>query len=231
MLILFDIDGTLLIKASTEHAHAMLAAIAEVWGIEPGDGLQLDAAGRTDIDIARQICRRSGVTDAEFDARREDIVEASIRHYRSWVPADMSERQAPGAHAALRELAADPQRRLSLVTGNLEQVGHLKLASAGLGHYFTRGQGGFGSDSENRADLPPLARARAGELWSDGDPWPREQTVIVGDTPRDIACARADRVRVIAVPTGPYSAADLIGADLVIAALGELPGALAALTA
>ena len=226
MLVLFDIDGTLLIKASIEHAKAMLAAIGEVWGIEPGNGLQLDAAGRTDIDIARQICLRCGVTPEAFDAGRADIIEASVRHYRAWVPADMSERQAPGAKAALDALAAEPQWRLSLVTGNLEAVGHLKLGSAGLGHYFTRGQGGFGSDSEHRADLPPLARARAGELWNGGRPWAQDQTVVVGDTPRDIACARADEVRVFAVTTGPYAAADLVGADAVLDGLTAVPALL-----
>ena len=84
-----------------------------------------------------------------------------------------------------------------------------KLASAGIGHYFAAGQGGFGSDAEDRAALPAVARARAGG-------WPREHTVVIGDTPRDIACARADRVRVIAVATGPYAAEALADADAVV---------------
>ena len=90
-----------------------------------------------------------------------------------------------------------------------EPVARRKLACAGIGHYFAAGQGGFGSDSEDRGELPAVARARAGG-------WPRERTVVIGDTPRDIACARADGVRVIAVATGPYSAEALADADAVV---------------
>ena len=99
---------------------------------------------------------------------------------------------------------------LSLVTGNFEPVARLKLARAGVGHHFPAGQGGFGSDSEDRADLPGIARRRAGR---DGRAHPRERTMVIGDTPRDIACARADGVRCVAVTTGPFAAADLRDAD------------------
>ena len=88
--------------------------------------------------------------------------------------------------------------RLSLVTGNLEPIARLKLERAGVGRFFEAGQGGFGSDHEDRGRLPAIARSRASD-----PPWPRERTVVIGDTPRDIACARADEVRVAAVATGP----------------------------
>ena len=100
---------------------------------------------------------------------------------------------APGAAAP---------HRLALVTGNLEPIARLKLRAAGIVRHFAPGQGGFGSDSEDRSDLPPLARERAA-AGNGGAPWPREQTVVIGDTPRDIACARADGVHVVAVATGP----------------------------
>ena len=130
--------------------------------------------------------------------------------YEELCPPDLSAHVAPGAAEALAALAADPERyRLALVTGNLEPVARRKLASAGIGHYFAAGQGGFGSDSESRAELPAIARARAGG-------WARERTVVIGDTPRDIACARADGVRVVAVATGPFSAAQLADADAVV---------------
>ena len=99
--------------------------------------------------------------------------------------------------------------RLSLVTGNLEPIARRKLARAGIGGYFEPGQGGFGSDHLDREELPPIARARAGD-------WPRERTVVIGDTPRDIACARADGVRVAAVATGPFAIEELADADAVV---------------
>jgi phosphoglycolate phosphatase len=91
-------------------------------------------------------------------------------------------------------------------------VARLKLARAGLGKFFSAGEGAFGSDSENRTSLPAIARRRAG---TNGHPHPRERTVVIGDTPRDIACARADDVRCIAVATGHYAASELEAADAV----------------
>jgi phosphoglycolate phosphatase-like HAD superfamily hydrolase len=96
---------------------------------------------------------------------------------------------------------------LALVTGNLEAIGRAKVAAAGLGHPFAPGGGGFGSDSEVRADLVRLARDRAQGRYAD------DQVVVVGDTPRDIAAARAAGVRVIAVTTGAHDAAALADAD------------------
>jgi phosphoglycolate phosphatase-like HAD superfamily hydrolase len=86
-----------------------------------------------------------------------------------------------------------------------------------------RARGGFGSDAEDRTTLPPIARRRAGD---DGASYPRERTVVVGDTPHDIACARADGVRCVAVATGPYGADALGAADAVVGGLGALPDVL-----
>lgn len=226
LLILFDIDGTLLLKASTEHAVAVLEAIDEVWRVRPGERLPVEAAGRTDTEIAREILLLCGVQASTIDARLGAFRDAAARRYADCVPDDLTRKLAPGATRVVAELARGPHR-LALVTGNLEPVARLKLARAGLVRHFEPGQGGFGSDSEDRTDLPPLARARAA-AWNGGAPWPRERTVVVGDTPRDIACARADGAHVVAVATGPYAADALTGADAVIAGLTELPTALAA---
>ena len=59
--------------------------------------------------------------------------------------------------------------------------------------------------------LPAIARGRASN-----PPWPRERTVVIGDTPRDIACARVDEVRVAAVATGPFAIEALADADAVV---------------
>lgn len=226
-LILFDIDGTLLLNASAEHAAAVMEAIEEVWRVRPGDRLPVEAAGRTDTDIAREILLLCGVAVGAIDDGMAAFREFAVRRYAALVPGDLSPKLAPGAAPVVAGLATGPHR-LALVTGNLEPVARLKLTRAGIGRHFAIGHGGFGSDSEDRSDLPPLARARAA-TWNGGAPWPSERTVVVGDTPRDIACARADGAHVIAVTTGPYAAHALAGADAVIAALAELPAALDAL--
>jgi phosphoglycolate phosphatase len=180
-----------------------------VHGVEL-DGLAVEAAGRTDAAIARDLLRSAGVADAQIDARAGDVAAAAVAAYEELCPPDLSAYVAPGVADALEALASEPDTyRLALVTGNLEPVARRKLASAGIGHYFAPGLGAFGSDAEDRAALPAVARRRAGG-------WPRDRTVVIGDTPRDIACARADRVRVIAVATGPYSAEALADADAVV---------------
>jgi phosphoglycolate phosphatase len=136
-------------------------------------------------------------------------VASACTLYDELCPADLSARVAPGVAELLPRLAARSDAfRFSLVTGNFERIARLKLARAGIGGWFPEGQGGFGSDAEDRELLPPIARARAGD-------WPRERTVVIGDTPRDIACARADGLRVIAVATGPFAVEALADADAV----------------
>jgi phosphoglycolate phosphatase-like HAD superfamily hydrolase len=209
--LLFDIDGTLLQRASVEHAVALREAAAAVHGLPALDGV-VEAAGRTDLAIARDLLLAAGVAPEVIDARVEEVASASVDAYARLAPADLSPRLAPGVSELLPRLASRPSVfRLSLLTGNLERVARLKLERAGVGGYFARGQGAFGSDSEDRDELPAIARARASL-----PAWPRSRTVVIGDTPRDIACARADGLRVVAVGTGPFGVEALADADAVV---------------
>jgi len=225
LLLLWDIDGTLLQRASDAHAQALRRALREVHG----DELRVDevrgvqAAGRTDGAIARDLLLACGVPADRIDAGVEAVARATCRAYEQLCPPDLSGFVAPGVVELLPELAADDRFRLSLVTGNFEPVARLKLDRAGIGRYFPPGQGGFGTDAEAREELPPIARERAGG-------WPRERTVVIGDTPNDIACARADGLRVIAVATGPFGAGDLREADHVAEGAADLRPLLTALT-
>ena len=217
MLLLFDIDGTLLLKGAAAHGEALREALREVHGV--GDVPDVETAGRTDPEIARAILLRAGVTAEHIDAAMGELRAAVAAAYARLCPPDLSDRVAPGMRPLLERLAARDGVRLSLLTGNLEPIARLKLARAGLGAFFPRGQGGFGSDHEDRMELPAVARARAGG--PDG-PYPRERTVIIGDTPRDILCARADGGGCVAVATGPYGADALGGADAVARDAREL---------
>lgn len=212
MLLLFDIDGTLLLRASDAHRDALYAALGEVHGVrDPGAIRAVDPSGRTDGEIARAILLAHGVSAERIDAGGAAVREAVCRAYAELCPEDLSAAVAPGMTALLAELAARHEEvRLALLTGNFEPVARLKLARAGLGRFFARGQGAFGSDGEDRAGLPAIARRRGGR---DGVSHPRERTVVIGDTPRDIACARADGVRCLAVATGRFSEAELAAAD------------------
>ena len=200
---------------------AMHAALRRVYGLtEPA---RVEVAGRTDLDIARHIALLGGVPAVRFDEGIDELCELVAEEYARMVPDDLSGRVAPGIPALLDELAARDGVLLSLVTGNLEPVARMKLAAAGIGAYFPAGQGGFGSDHEDRSELPAVARARAG---APGEPFPRERSVVIGDTPRDIACARADGVRCVAVAGGAYAVEELAGADAVAPSALSLLGAI-----
>jgi phosphoglycolate phosphatase len=213
VLVLFDIDGTLLLGASREHAAALREALARVYGVSVTQ--RVPAAGRTDTAIARDLAALAGVSAERFDAGLERFREDSAALFALRCPQSLEDRLAPGMRELLEALARRADVRCSLVTGNYEAVARLKLERAGIGHHFGPGQGGFGSDSERRDELPAIARARAGA-------YPREQTILIGDTPLDIACARADSVRVLAVATGPHAASELAHADGVAADGWEL---------
>jgi phosphoglycolate phosphatase len=225
-LLLFDVDGTLLAGASHAHARALWAALHDVHGIDATRVRSaVSAAGRTDGEIARLLLLAAGVSATRIDERADDVRAACCEHYAKLCPPDLSDKVIPGIPALLEQLGERDDILLSLVTGNFEPVARMKLKRAGIGAFFAPGQGAFGSDAEDRAMLPAIARRRAG---ADGIAFPRERTIVVGDTPRDIFCARADDVRCIAVTTGPYEAAQLSDADAIADDAAQLSELLAA---
>jgi phosphoglycolate phosphatase len=232
MLLLFDIDGTLMKGASDAHATALCRALKNVHNVEV-EGIRLagSAAGRTDGEIARLYLLEAGVSAERIDARARAVREECCRLYAGLCPADLSTTVVRGMPELLASLHGADGIQLSLVTGNFEPVARLKLKAGGIGRWFARGQGGFGSDSEDRTMLPPIARRRAGEAAGGQTSWPRERTVVIGDTPRDIACARADDLRCIAVTTGPHGREELAGADLIVDTSEELLAAIETLAA
>jgi phosphoglycolate phosphatase-like HAD superfamily hydrolase len=216
MLLLFDIDGTLMKGASGAHAEALRQALKNVHNVDVGrTKLAVSAAGRTDGEIARLYLLEAGVSAERIDARADEVQEQCCRLYAGLCPADLSPMVVKGMPELLGKLSADDGMQLSLLTGNFEPVARIKLKAGGIGSWFARGQGAFGSDSEDRTMLPPIARRRAGEARGWKTSWPREQTLVIGDTPRDIACAHADGVRCIAVTSGPHAREELTGADFI----------------
>jgi phosphoglycolate phosphatase-like HAD superfamily hydrolase len=125
-----------------------------------------------------------------------------------------------GADATLR-WAADAGHTSALLTGNIEPIAHHKLAAAGLAGWFARDTGAFGSDAEDRRELVPVARARAGG-------WPAARTVVIGDAPGDVECALAGGAIAVGL-LGHFDAAGLTGAHALIERLTDLGDAIAGL--
>ncbi len=206
--------------ATRAHSQALDAAIKEVHDVDPaGMRGQIQPAGRTDGEIARLILLDLGVSARRIDELADDVREACCRIYAQRPPQDLSSHVVPGIPDVLAWLDERDDVTLGLLTGNYEPIGRLKLRLAGIGKWFASAPGAFGSDSEDRAALPAIARRRAGHVR-------REDAVVIGDTPRDIACARADGVRCVAVTSGQFGADELSEADAVATNAAELRAAL-----
>ncbi len=136
-------------------------------------------------------------------------------------------RVLPGVRLVLDHLAGMADIGVGLLTGNIVGGARLKLGSVGLMDYFP--VGGFGSDSEVREDLPAVAIRRAARAW--GVEFAPSSVVVVGDTPRDVACGQHGGTRTVAVATGRFDVASLVaaGADEVLEDLGDLAGSVEAL--
>jgi phosphoglycolate phosphatase len=220
VLLLFDIDGTLLAGATGEHRAALHEALGAVHGIDADVNRRpIAPAGRTDREITRAILLDAGVDAKRIDDGADAVQEQACRSYARLCPDNLSHTVLAGIPELLEQLSRCEDRRLGLVTGNYEAIARLKLRRAGIGHWFDGGIGAFGSDAEDRTQLPAIARRRAG---APGAPYPRERTVVIGDTPRDIACAHADGSRCVAIATGPFDVDELRGADAVARDASEL---------
>jgi phosphoglycolate phosphatase-like HAD superfamily hydrolase len=225
LLVLLDIDGTLVWRASRVHAQAVIAAIHEVHG--PIELAPVQAAGLTDRRIVRLMLTQAGLTDDQIDRDMEWLLAIAARFYEEQCPADLSETVLPGIPEMLGGLCRDPGLQLGLVTGNLESIAHRKLTAAGLARPLLPWVGAYGSDAEDRNRLVPVAQERAAVLHGMAARWPSERTVVVGDTPHDIACARVAGAAVIAVTTGAFAREELTDADVIAESSDEITAALA----
>lgn len=220
MLLLFDIDGTLLEGTAPLVGAAMTAALREVHGVDTRVvRTPIPTAGRTDGEIARAILLAAGIDGERIDASADRVRDRCCEWSARLIPDDLSGAVLPGARDLLRWLTDRQDVKVALLTGNYEPIARLKVTRAGIGAAFPPGQGAFGSDAEDRTALPAIARRRAGTSES---PWPRGQTIVIGDTPQDIVCARADGVRCVAVASGPYESGALRDADAVARDASEL---------
>lgn len=211
-IVLFDIDGTLVLTGRAG-LRGMNAAFSRLYGsVEALEGIPV--AGRTDRAIVSDALRAAGlaVTSDEILRLRDAYIADLQVEIGKPVP-DFSG-VLPGVEALLDELEARPDVSVGLLTGNFEAGARIKLGHFDLWDRFPFGA--FGDDHDDRNALVPIAlsRARAAGI-ADAPP---DRVVVIGDTPLDVACARAHGARAVAVATGSYSGDQLreAGADVVV---------------
>ena len=219
-LVLFDIDGTLL-SAGRAARESVLAALADVYGWESGNGNTHDFSGKTDPQIVREL-----VEEDVGRERCEALMEKALARYleefaRRLTPGAVVTK--PGVPELLARLAAEPRVTLGLLTGNLERGARMKLEPPGLNPYFSFGA--FGSDSADRYCLPAIALGRARQR--SGRTHAGKSIVIVGDSVHDGLCGRPLGVRAVAVATGPTPAARLAeaGPDALLDSFADVDAA------
>lgn len=200
-IILFDIDGTLVWGGPAKHA--FVDAMVETYGT-PGDFERVSFAGKTDPQIARELLAGAGLSADEIHAGFEGLWTRYLGHLAERL-VDEPVEVLPGVPELLAALAEHDDVGIGLLTGNIADGARLKLDSGGLWGHFTFGS--YGSDHEERDELPAIAVGRARELW--GEIVTAERAFVVGDTPRDVACGLAGGTRTLAVATGSFTIDDL----------------------
>ena len=200
-LVLFDIDGTLILSGGAGEK-AFERVCETEFGVRNGTA-RLNFAGRTDPSIVREFFEQQAIdaSPANFQRFFERYVFL-LDHMLEQLDGHV----LPGVDTMLAELDAMPKRPLvGLLTGNIRLGAQIKLSHYQLWPRFA--MGAFGDDHENRNQLAIIAKERGSQRL--GEKLTGDQILVIGDTPRDIECARAVDARSLAVATGRFSVTEL----------------------
>lgn len=213
---LFDIDNTLIKDGTEAHANAFHHAFRTIYNQPKARKNDIFVDGMIDTQIIVEILKLYNVREEDSKAKMDTATKVMYEYYHKHAhKGEMI--PMSGAQELLQRLSilAIP---MGLLTGNVEGIGRRKVELAGLKDFFSFGA--FGNLAYKRVDLIPIALERARKK---GLNIKLTDLVIVGDSPRDIACARAGGLQVIAVGAGNFSSKELrdAGADLVVDTLEE----------
>jgi phosphoglycolate phosphatase len=217
VLVLFDIDGTLLRGAGPHHRDALIAGIRQVTGVETHlNGVP--TSGMLDRDLIAHMLRAEGYAQRRTRSALRDIMTACERAYVSDCALDLTGAVCSGADEILAELK-NRGAVAGVVTGNLSDIGWKKLELARLRQYFSIGA--FAQDGTTRARLARVAwqRARKAGLVDKA-----ARVSLIGDHMNDIEAAKANGFQSIGVASGLTPAEELARSrpDVLIQSLREL---------
>ena len=202
-LILFDIDGTL-IRSHGGGRAALQATLEEIFGTAgPIDTYRM--GGKTDLRIISDLLTAANIQSAEFMPKLQSIYELMVKKAEEIFP-EKKMVQCAGVHELLAALKEREDVVLGLLTGNNYLTAPLKLLAADIDPRQFR-VAAYGSDAADRNELPMIAWKRAKELT--GYDFDGKNTVIIGDTPADILCARAGQATAVALASGWHAASTL----------------------
>lgn len=222
-VLLFDIDGTLITTGGVGRK-ALNRAFEALHGRADACTFPLD--GMTDRKIFRLGLQALGLEDSP--AAIDSLISMYLRNLEEEVErADITNyRIHDGMRPAVEQALMDARFAVGLGTGNIKDGARVKLQRVGIFEHFSFG--GFGCDAEDRAELIRIGAERgAAQLKTRTNEC---RIVVIGDTPKDVAAAKANGAECIGVGTGSYTPSQLMeaGADAAFRDLSE-PGALKAL--
>lgn len=204
-LVLFDIDGTILNFKHGIAKDLFAVMLKELFGRDVPDSAIPKFHGMTDLQIIRSIATNIGLTYDEISGLIPTIWKKMLSMFEEHsIPENVT--LLPGITDLINNLNENQDVRLGLITGNFIENAYLKLSIAGLDSYFPTGA--FGCDSENRNNLPPIAIERINKYYNT-DTFYSGNTIIIGDTQRDIECAHTNGIKVLAVATGEFTSDEL----------------------
>lgn len=208
MLILFDIDGTL-IDSGEAGSRSLNLSFKELFSIENAFH-DISMAGKTDTEIIKEGMLKHRTS---IDGNLSVVIYTYLKHLRKEIDNDRRSIK-PGIYELLEKLSVTKDVHLGLLTGNIEPGARVKLEPFNLNKYFPIGA--FGSDDEDRNKLLPVALKRFEERYQ--KKIRVDECIIIGDTPRDVRCAGIYGAMCIGVATGPYSIDELreAGTDYVV---------------
>ena len=220
-LVLWDIDGTL-IRSGEVAAAVFEWALASVIGASPNARVKM--SGKTDPQIVQEYLDAMGISNPT-------VLPAILAHAESELAKAehlLGEQGyvCPGVLEAIQRLHENPNVTQTVLTGNIEPNARVKLRAFGLDRFIDFEIGAYGSDHAERTKLVPIALARAKAIRSlDVDV---RRVWVIGDTPHDLACARAGGVRCLLVATGTYALDELeiLGPDAAMEDLRDLDAVL-----
>ena len=204
-VVLFDIDGTLL-RSDGAGRRAIHLALAEVFGGTGPSDYRFD--GKTDRQIVRELMTSDGHDHQSIDAGMDRVITLYVSALRDALRDPVHPPQRlPGVPELLDAIDRRDDIVLGVLTGNVAEGADAKLRAVGIDPSRFRVTA-YGSDHENRPELPPIARRRACALL--GGDIAGERFVVIGDTPADMTCGRGIGARAIGVATGRYGVEELL---------------------
>lgn len=210
-LLLFDIDGTLMVSRGSG-MRAMNKAMQQTFGLEPRPS-EIRPHGKTDPLLFEELAAVYQLPLERLAANMDVLQQVYATHLEIGLRDRELIEVKPGVVDLLESLRSRPEVHLGLVTGNLQRTAWLKLEAAGLASYFSTG--GFGSDARRRAGLVERALQR---FEVQGVVCERRSTWVIGDTPDDVHSGLSHGTNTLAVATGTHDRHSLqqAGPDVVL---------------